>query len=151
MAEPDLQELHRQHTTAQDKYTYFLLAAAASGIAFSVQKTTGLKITCLMVPLGLAALSWGVSFYFGCKKLVWVQASISANYNLLSLLNGVHPDQPNNPQGLEAAKRGVNAALKSNIESADFCARWQFRLLILGAVLFLVWHILEMVIRTYAT
>lgn len=144
----DLIEIHKQHRTGQDKYTYFLLAVTASAIAFSVQKTTDLELTWSMLPLGLAVAVWGTSFYFGCKNLLWVQTSISANYSLLQLQKGVHPDQPNHPQLLEAAITGVISALESNVKNAQFYAEWQFRLLITGAVFFLAWHVIEMIIRT---
>ena len=89
MVDNDLIEIHRQHRTGQEKYTYFLLAVTASAIAFAVQKTSGLKLTWSMVPLGLAVVLWGLSFYFGCKNLLWVQTAIYANYSLLQLQKGV--------------------------------------------------------------
>lgn len=149
MADETLLEIHRQHRTGQDKYTYFLLAVTASAVAFSVQKTDGLTLTYSLLPLGAAVLLWGISFYFGVKNLLWVQTSISANYSLLQLEMGVHPEQPDHPQILQAAMEGVRSALESNVNKAQFYDVWQFRLLISGAVLFLVWHVLEMVLRTY--
>ncbi|MBI2783290.1 MAG: hypothetical protein HYX64_04285 [Gammaproteobacteria bacterium] len=150
MADNELIEIHKQHRSGQDKYTYFLLAVTASAVAFSVQKTSGLKLVWPMLPLGFAVLLWGISFYFGCKNLIWVQTSIYANYSLLQLHKGVHPQQPDHPQMLAAAISGVRSALESNAKSAQFYAEWQFRLLIAGAVLFLAWHILEMALLTYA-
>ena len=150
MADNELIEIHKQHRSGQDKYTYFLLAVTASAVAFSVQKTSGLKLVWPMLPLGFAVLLWGISFYFGCKNLIWVQTSIYANYSLLQLHKGVHPQQPDHPQMLAAAISGVRSALESNVKSAQFYAEWQFRLLIAGAVLFLAWHILEMALLTYA-
>lgn len=150
MADDALIEIHRQHRTGQDKYTYFLLAVTASAVAFAVQKTAGLKITYSLIPLGAAVLLWGLSFYFGVKNLLWIQTSIYANYSLLQLQTGVHPEQPDHPQMLEAAIQGVKSALESNVNKAQFYGVWQFRLLIAGAILFVVWHVLEMVLRTYA-
>ncbi len=150
MADDELIEIHRQHRSGQDKYTYFLLAVTASAVAFSVQKTSGLKLVWPMLPMGFAVLLWGISFYFGCKNLIWVQTSIYANYSLLQLHKGVHPQQPDHPQKLAAAISGVRSALELNAKSAQFYAEWQFRLLIAGTVLFLAWHILEMALLTYA-
>jgi hypothetical protein len=151
MTEQGILELHKQHREGQSKYTYFLLAVAASAVAFAVQKTSGTKLAWPMTPLGLAALSWGLSFYCGCKNLLWVQTAIYANYSLLQLKNGIHPEQPPHPHLLQAAEEGVRLAIKTNIEGAEFHGKWQFRLLILGGVLFLAWHVLDMVLRTYAT
>jgi len=148
MADNDLLEIYKQHSTGENKYTYFMLAVGASAIAFSVEKTTGLKLSWSMLPLGMAVICWGVSFYCGCKNVHWVQISILANYNLLQLQKGVHEKQPNHPQLLEVAISKVNSALESNINNATLYAKWQFNALIIGAGFFLVWHIMEMIIRT---
>ena len=151
MSDQELLELHKQHRVGQDKYTYFLLAVTASAIAFAVQKTDESIISWSLFPLGLAVVLWGISFYFGCKNLVWVQTSISANYGLLQLYKGVHPNQPDHPKMLEAAKVGIRSAVDSNINKAQFFAVWQFRLLLAGGFAFLCWHIIKMLIRTNAT
>lgn len=150
MTDQYLIEIHKQHSTGQDKYTYFLLAATASAIAFAVQKTSGINISWSLLPLGIAVILWCASFYFGCNNLIWVQTSLSANYNLLQLHKGIHPNQPDHPQLLEAAKRGVSSALQSNMDKAQFYGIWQFRLLVTGGAFFLCWHVLEMTLRTYA-
>jgi hypothetical protein len=150
MSDQSLIELHKQHRTGHDKYTYFLLAVTASAVAFAVQKTTGIKITWSLIPIGIAVIFWGCSFYFGCRNLQWVQVTILANYSLLQLQKGVYSNQPDHPILLEVAKEGVRSAINQNAEGAQFCAIWQFRLLIAGAVFFLLWHILEMVLRTYS-
>ena len=147
----ELFELYKQHATGQEKYTYFLLAAAASALAFAIQKTDGLVISWWLLPVAAAALSWGVSFFFGCKNLIWVHTAIYANYNLLSLKRGVHPEQPPHPQLAQAAISGVEKALDSNVQAAQFYAQWQFRSLVIGGVFFLAWHILEMFRATYGT
>lgn len=41
-----------------------------------------------------------------------------ANYNLLKLHQGTHPDQPPHLELLVAAIQGVESALKTNIEKA---------------------------------
>lgn len=149
MADSDIIELQKQHRAGQDKYTYFLLAVAASAVAFSVQKTSGLKMAWSMIPVGLAVLAWGVSFFFGCKNLLWVQASISANFSLLHLQRGIHQEQPAHHQESEVAIRGVKSALDKNMDMAAYYAKGQFLLLVLGALFFLAWHITEMLLRTF--
>ena len=151
MSNNELLELHKRHDDAQAKYTYFLLAVTASAVAFAVQKTDGLSISCSMIPLGLAVLSWGLIFFFGTKNLIWVHTALGANYGLIQLQKGVHPDQPEHPEHLELAIKGITNALNFNINKANFYAIWQYRLLILGAALFLIWHITEMVLRTNTT
>jgi hypothetical protein len=146
----DVKDIYLQHRQGQDKYTYFLLAAAASALAFAVQKTVGLPFSWSMAPLGGAAIAWGLSFYFGCKNVSWVLTALYANVGLLQLKSGTHPNQPAHPQELTAAVAGVRNALDHNAEKAYFYASWQFRTLIIGGVLFIAWHVLEMYLRTVA-
>jgi hypothetical protein len=73
-----------------------------------------------------------------------------ANYNLLQLQAGSHPSQPDHPELMAAAVAGVRSAIETNIANAQAYAISQFRLAILGAVLFLSWHIIEMYVRTFA-
>ena len=150
MSDDGIRELWLQHRAGQDKYTYFLLAITASAIAFAVQKTSDSTFSWAMAPLGLAVLAWGGSFYCGCKNLIWVQTALMANYNLLQLRGGVHPQQPDHPALSEAAIRGVHSALNTNVDRAQSYALSQFRLAIAGALLFLGWHVLEIYVRTVA-
>ncbi|MBI2748640.1 MAG: hypothetical protein HYX43_04670 [Burkholderiales bacterium] len=138
----DLMELYKQHQAAEDKYTYFLLAAAAAAIAFAVQKTDGATLSWWLLPVAFAAGCWALSFFFGCKHITWVQTALYANYSLLQLKEGVHPDQPP-PALLTVAESGVRKALASNVDKAQFYGQCQFRMLILGAVFFIGWHIAE--------
>lgn len=120
MSNNDHLELYKQHQASQDKYTHFLLAAAGAAIGFAVQKTEGLHLSWWLVPVGLAIVCWGVSFYFGCKNVVWVQTAIYANYSLLQLKQGIHPDQPPRTDLTMVAISSVNQALNSNVSRAQF-------------------------------
>ena len=151
MSSNELLELHKRHQIGQEKYTYFLLAVTASAVTFAIQKTDGLIITLSLLPLGGAVLLWGLSFYFGIKNLLFVQTALGANYSLLQLDKGVHADQPDHPQVCEVAIRGIKSAIESSVKKAQFYGIWQFRLLITGAALFVLWHILEMILRTSAS
>ncbi len=137
-------QLAKQLHEAQSKYTYFLLAIAASAIAFAVQKTTGRPLDWSLVPLGLAVLSWAGSFFAGCRNRAYFNSTLYANIDLLQLQDGSHPMSPRNPQEVVAACEGVREAANFNSSTANFWGHLQFRLLILGAVFFLVWHVFEM-------
>ena len=142
--ESAIENLPKAHTDAQDKYTYFLLAAAGAAIAFSVQKTEGMALSWWLTPVALATSAWAGSFFCGCKNLSWVGAALSANFALLQLRQGSHPKQPPHPQLLEAAISGTSTALEGNVLKAQRFALWQFRLLVIGAALFIAWRVLEM-------
>lgn len=57
---------------------------------------------------------------------------------------GVAPQQPRHPQGVEIAKSVVRDALKGHDKKASFAGVWQFRLLLIGALFFIMWRIAEM-------
>jgi hypothetical protein len=68
--------------------------------------------------------------------------------DLLRAEKGIHPSVGADSQLIQAASEGIRSAMESNSNKANRLAIWQFRLLILGAVLYLLWHIIEMIIRT---
>lgn len=138
-------EIAKRLSEEQSKYTYFLLAAAASGIALSIQRTTGSIISWKDVPLGLAILSWGASFWSGCYNRAYNSTTLYANLALLHLADGTHTEQPSHPQAALAAIEGVRAAAEQNSTSANRWGKWQFRMLIAGAIFFVAWHIVRMV------
>lgn len=64
MTDSGITELYRAHRTAQDKYTYFILAAAGAAIAFALNQTHDATLSWFKLPLGAAVLCWGLSFFF---------------------------------------------------------------------------------------
>lgn len=69
----------------QDKYTYFLLAAAGAAIGLALTQTKGLSLNWSQFPLGLAVLNWGLSFFFGCRQLTSVSSGLYANAGLIKI------------------------------------------------------------------
>lgn len=137
-------QIANQLTEAQSKYTYFLLAAAASAIALVVQRTTGETLNWKMLPLGLAVICWGWSFFSGCRNRAYFCSTLYANAALLKIQNGTHPEVPNDPDYIEAAYSGVRSAAENNSTKANFWGNMQFRALIAGAMFFLAWHVMGM-------
>ena len=129
---------------SQEKYHYFLLAAAGAAIGFAVQKTDGIALSWWLLPVACATMSWALSFWCGCMAIRWVNTAMSANYHLLLLGDGRHLRQPQTPIETAAAKKGVTDAIGISIEKASTFAKFQFRLFVLGAVLFITWRVLEM-------
>ncbi len=136
--------ISNQLADSQSKYTYFLLAAAASAIALVVKRTTGSTLSLEMIPLGLAVFCWGWSFFSGCRNRAYFNSTLYANVALIQIQNGKHPEVPQNPDYIEAAATGVRSAAESNSSKANFWGHMQFRSLLVGAVFFLVWHIIGM-------
>ena len=148
MPDSKMLEVFRQSRTFQDKYTYFILAAAASAIAFAVNRTQEATVDYIMIPLGAAVLCWGFSFYFGCRHLRYVGSNLYANMGLLKVEKGIYPGVGTDAQRMQAAIEGIKIAMESNSNKANRLSIWQFRLLIAGALFYLSWHFIEMLFRT---
>jgi hypothetical protein len=149
MANDDLLELFRQHRESQDKYAYFMIAVAGSAIAFAIQKSESAEMTWPLLPLGLAILSFALSFCCGLKRLEWTSAALRANLAWLQLRRGTYPGQPPPGESTEAAISGTWSALEKNSEKAHVNSRWQMRWLFSGVVLFVIWHALDIYLFTF--
>lgn len=148
MSDESQREVYRALRESQSKYTYLLLAAAGADIGFALTQTQNIGLSCSQTPLGIAVFLWGLSFYFGCRHLAYVSSTLYANAALLKIESGQHPEVGYHPQYMQAASEGVRQAIESNSETANQLGHWQFRTLIAGAVFYVLWHILEMYLRT---
>jgi hypothetical protein len=143
-------EIYRQLRTAQEKYVYFLLAAAGAAIVLAVNQTQSLNIKLSQLPLGVGVLLWGLSFFFGCQHLVYVGSTLFANAELLKVESGRHRQIGNHPELMSAAGEGIRQAIQTNCNRASRYARLQFGAFVLGAIFYIAWHIYEMWLRTAA-
>lgn len=141
-------EVYRQHSTVSDKYTYFLLAAVGAAIALTINQTQAVKLSLSQIPLGIAVLLWGVSFYLGCRHLVLVKATLHTNGALLRVQDGEDPMAGRNVEAIGIASEVLREIIEKQSTGASRAASWQFRCLILGGVCYLVWHVYEMWLRT---
>jgi hypothetical protein len=141
-------ELYKRYATEQDKYVYFLLAAAGAGIGFVVQRTDGALLAWPQCAAGLAVLLWGLSFWLGCRHIRARLLTVHNNMTLTQLYDGNHPMQP--PHELfEFAVANTNASFDSATRKASKSGRWQFVFLVAGAVALVVWRFWDMFDRTF--
>ncbi len=141
-------EVYRALRESQNRYTYFLLAAAGAAIALAVNQTRAAALAWHQAPLALAVLSWASSFLFGCRHIAYVNSTLYANAAYLQVISGQHPELSGaHPQLVAAAKDGIRSAIEHNSDCANRNSHRQFRLLVAGAVFYVVWHILEMYLR----
>jgi len=140
-------ELHRQLHQGQEKYAYLLLAAAASGIALAVRVTSNATLHWSLIPLGLAVCSWGLSFYYGCRYIGYRHSTIYANAALFRVQRGDDPEVGSHPQLIQAASEGIRNAMETNNKTIMQLGKRQFQYLVAGAVLFVGWHVLGIVLR----
>lgn len=150
MTDKSAHEVYRALREAQNRYTYFLLAAAGAAIALAVNQTQSAVVSWSQIPLAGGVLLWGISFYFGCRHLAYVNASLYANFELLRVQSGNHPEVGTHPQMMAAASQGIREAIESNSDTANKLAHWQFRCLVAGALVYIAWHVLDMYLRGFA-
>ena len=112
-------EVYRSLREAQNKYTYFLLAAAGAAIAFTVNQIQGAAITWYQIPLAVGGLSWALSFFFGCRHVAYVNSALYANAVLFQVQSGRHPEVGAHPQMMAAASEDIRQAIESNSERAN--------------------------------
>lgn len=144
-------ELFKASRESQNRYTYFLLAAAVAAIGYALGQTQGLPLNISQLHLGIAILCWGVSFFCGCKHIAYINSNLYANMELLRVESGEHPKlRGYGPDGIAAASEGIRLAFDSNSEKASSFANWQFRLLVWGGLFYMAWHLLSMYILSIA-
>lgn len=140
--------LFEAHRTGQDKYTYFLLAGAGAAIGFAVTRTSDAVMSWSQVPLALAVVAWGLSFFFGCRQIAYVQSVLYSNSELIRVNEGRHPMAGNHPEAMAIGRESLSKALDRHNNRASLFARWQFYMLVAGGVLYVLWHALEMYLRS---
>lgn len=137
-------EVYRLQAAAYDKYVGLLTAVAGACIAFAVQKSEGAVLNSQLLVWGAAVTTWALSFSCGCANMRAVQATLRSNFDLLLLQHGEHPLQPSGERQLEHAMEVVGEQLQRKTDATGFFYKWQFRLLALGAALFIAWHLMRL-------
>lgn len=128
----------------QSKYTYFLLASVGACLAFSLNQTTGKEIDVKQLPLAIAVIMWGISFFCGCQ---YIQKKSSILYANVRYLNAENYDEFAGPSN-EYDRRSIMITEIFNIEKLSKIANKytfsQFYLFISAVIFYIAWHILEM-------
>lgn len=148
MADENLREVFKALREAQNRYAYFLLAAAGAAIGFALNKTEDLGLEWSQVPLGIAVLAWALSFYFGCRQLSYVSSTLYSNIVLIQVQSGSFPGVGTDASLVLAASQGISQAIESNSARIKSLGFLQFKLLVSGALLFMAWHVVEMYRRS---
>ena len=148
MSNENLREIYRNLQKSQDKYIYFILAATIASIGFTITQTQNIIFSRSLIPLGISILCWGFSFFFGCRNREYYNSILYANFDLLNIQLGNHSVTDSHPQKIQAASEGIMQAIQKNSDKANRLAHLQMATFILGALFYLVWHILEIYLRT---
>ena len=121
---------------AIEKFTYFLLAAAAASIAYAINLDTELAIDWPDMLLIAAIVVWGFSFWAGTRVLA-VMLGISF-WNALILKEASELDIDDSARHLEATEKSILRPLNRRMKIWELL---QMGLLVFGAFLVLLWKI----------
>jgi hypothetical protein len=142
------QEFFNQFNSGQNQYTYFIMAIDASGIGFAISKVDQKNFACPLILFSLAIISWAISFFAGIRFQQLKNENLLIEYKNLDIREGDFP-------GINSDKTLIeqeSAKLKSQAESAQKKMHIMYNLLnyfmILGMILFIIYQIWEMMIRT---
>lgn len=139
-----IDDMYKAHRESNDKYTYFLLAAAGAAIAFAMSQTQNAALSWSKAPLALAVLAWAGSFLSGCLQIKQVNNLLQRNYRFLVVREGADPVFPATPEVLSFIQDDLR-------ERSEASGKWQARqlkLLVVGGIFYIAWHIIEMALRT---
>lgn len=143
-----LSDVYNALQEARSKYVYFKLASAGACIGFAVNQTNNAPLSITQLPLGVAVLLWGFSFFCGCMHLANENATMYFNATLLQVQRGIHPLTGQNPALIEEVGAStLRERIDGHARRAGRFGRWQFNTLIAGAVCYVAWHVLEMYVR----
>lgn len=138
-------ELGKEFKASREKYIYFLLAMAASAIAFAITQSKVEPVTLRQIPLGLSIISWGLSFVSGLRFLEYTINITFQNQNYLAFKRELKSYPNDNVAELLSV---FKAKLKETTEKQEakmkFYGNLQNTSLLAGAVFYVVWHILRM-------
>jgi len=137
-------EVYRQINQSQEKLTYYIIALCVTAIGFSIIQSNDLTLTCYLIPLGIAVLSWSISVFYGIKSLKNRTNLQFENYELLRVEEGSHEVLDGNIQLIKPASKILNDNISSIQRKASFHTAIQHVLFYFGITAYLFWHILKM-------
>ncbi len=140
--------IQQEFREKQEKYVYYLIAISVSAIGFSIYKTENQSLSLSKIPLGLAVISWSLSIFLGLKFLKYVISSLYANNSYFDLIKGKHPSVGSQPELIKDGVKGLREAMEINGGRMKKYFAWQGYLFYSGILLFIVWHIIEMYLKT---
>lgn len=138
-------ELSKQFKASQERYVYFLLAAAASAIGFAMTQSKVEPLAWIHLPLGLSVLLWAVSFFAGLRFVEYSTSVTFQNQNYMAFkreLKSFHEDRA--AELLAEFKSKLNKTLERQVGKMKLYGNMQSLCLLCGALLYILWHVLRM-------
>ena len=144
-------QLHSIVTENQRRYTFLLLAVAAAAIALTLKNTESESLDWFLVPIGVAAIFWALSFYKGLRRLLLVESTLILNISWLDYERQYMQTTPEYTpnQDTIALHEKMKEDIDSENEKSIKVGTWQYYFLGLGALSYIGWHVLRLYINTY--
>jgi hypothetical protein len=140
--------IQQEFREKQEKYIYYLIALSVSAIGFSIYKTENKTLTYSQIPLALAVIFWSISIFCGLKFLKYIISNLYANNDYYEIIKGRHPITGKNPELIQIGVEGFQEAMKINSKAMKMYFKLQGYLFYSGIILFILWHITEMYLKT---
>jgi len=138
------EDLAHSYRNDQQQYNYYIIALAVACVGYSATITAEVKITPLVLPLGIAISSWLITIYCGIRLLNWRLASTFANVGLIDAQLGQHELAGNHPEMIDIAVKTIKKILDDNSKIMSRLGQWQIISFYVGIVAFIVWRIFIM-------
>lgn len=131
--EVKIEKLIYHSKAISEKYVYYLLAIDAACVAFSVNQSKDLTLSFSQIPLGLAVVFWGWSFYSGLMQVTKLERHTDLNIiQLKSKMLGV------------AFQSDLNLEYTEILTLINKYRKGQNVFFAIGSMFFLIWHVLRM-------
>ncbi|QQU02358.1 hypothetical protein [Myroides odoratus] len=141
--------IQKEFREKQEKYVYYLIALSVSAIGFSIYKTNNQSLNIFQIPLAVAVVCWSISIFCGLKFTKYVISSLYANSSYFDIIKGEYPDINNNQEMIKIAIEAFKKAMNTNSLAMKRYFSWQGYLFYAGIIFFIVWHIIEMSLKTH--
>lgn len=140
--------IQKEFREKQERYVYYLIALSVSAIGFSIHKTSNQSLSFYQIPLAIAVVCWVFSIFCGLKFLKYVISSLYNNNSYFDIINGRYDDIGNNAENIQIGIKAFKKATSINQISMKRYFSSQGYLFYGGIILFIVWHVLEMSLKT---
>ena len=144
MSENRILELFRQHRVSLDKYNYFMLAAAASAIAYALNRAEGRSLSPLLIPWVISLFLWGLSFFFGSHHVLMNIKLLRSNALFLQVQLGKSDLAGKHPEKIKIGSKKLREIIDKDAKKASRLGWLQIWLFITGVMAYTIWQLLDM-------
>ncbi len=137
-------ELQKKLRDGTNKYVTFFLTVAGASIGFSTTQSSGLVLSVWVVPLAVALLFWGGSFYCGCRCLDLELSMLTLDADAARVAGGKNQFSNMIPPEVEFSNANYINVFSFMSNRFSFFYKLQFYFYCIGALFFLCWHGIEM-------